>query len=80
MQKTAEAEGYLKRALQIDPFTAAAHYRLALVYRATGRTAEAQRELAEFERLKAMKEDLKQVYQEMRLEPLRKDRDSDMTK
>ena len=80
MQKTAEAEQYLTRAVQLDPFTAAAHYRLALVYRATGRPADAQRELAEFERLKEMKERLKEVYQEMRLEPLKKERDSDLGK
>ena len=33
-------------------FTAVTHYRLSLVYRAAGRTADAQRELAEFQRLK----------------------------
>jgi predicted Zn-dependent protease len=76
MQRTAEAEQYLKHAVQLEPFTAATHYRLALLYRATGRPAEAQKELAEFERLKEMKERLKQVYQDMRLQPLKQERDS----
>jgi tetratricopeptide (TPR) repeat protein len=80
MQRTAEAEGYLKRAVQLEPFTAAAHYRLALVYRASGRPAEAQKELAEFERLKQMKERLKRVYQDMRLQPLKQEKDLDVGK
>jgi Flp pilus assembly protein TadD len=74
MHRTAEAEPYLKRAAQLEPFTAVTHYRLSLVYRAAGRTADAQRELAEFQRLKDMKERLKQVYQEMRLQPVKQEK------
>jgi Flp pilus assembly protein TadD len=81
MHRTAEAEPYLKRAAQLEPFTAVTHYRLSLVYRAAGRTAEAQKELAEFQRLKDMKERLKQVYQEMRLQPVKQERpDTDPAK
>jgi len=39
-----------------------------------GRTAEAQTELAEFQRLKDMKDRLKQVYTEMRLQPVKQER------
>jgi tetratricopeptide (TPR) repeat protein len=74
MHRPAEAEPYLKRAAQLEPFTAVTHYRLSLVDRAAGRTADAQRELAEFQRLKDMKEKLKQVYQEMRLQPVKQER------
>lgn len=74
MHRPAEAEPYLKRSAQLEPFTAATHYRLSLVYRAAGRTAEAQKELAEFQRLKDMKEKLKQVYEEMRLQPVKQER------
>ena len=74
MHRMADAEPYLKRAEQLEPFTAVTHYRLSLVYRATGRTADAQRELAEFQRLKDMKERLKQVYEEMRLQPVKQER------
>jgi len=49
------------------------HYRLSLVYRASGRIAEAQKELAEFQRLKDRKEQLKQVYEEMRLKPVKQE-------
>jgi tetratricopeptide (TPR) repeat protein len=74
MHRPAEAESYLKHSLELEPFTAAAHYRLSLVYRAAGKTAEAQKELAEFQRLKDMKERLKQMYQEMRLQPLKQEK------
>jgi Flp pilus assembly protein TadD len=74
MHRTADAEPYLKRSAQLEPFTAVTHYRLSLVYRAAGRTADAQRELAEFQRLKEMKERLKQVYEEMRLQPVKQER------
>ena len=74
MHRPADAEPYLKRAAQLEPFTAVTHYRLSLVYRAAGRTADAQKELAEFQRLKDMKERLKQVYQEMRLQPVKQER------
>ena len=74
MHRPADAEPYLKRAAQVEPFTAVTHYRLSQVYRAAGRTAEAQKELAEFQRLKEMKERLKQVYEEMRLQPVKQER------
>ncbi len=77
MHKNAEAETYLQRAAQLEPFTAVTHYRLSLVYRAAGRTADAEKELAEFQKLKDMKERLKQVYQEMRLQPVKQERDSE---
>jgi tetratricopeptide (TPR) repeat protein len=74
MHRPADAEPYLKRAAELDPFTATTHYRLSQVYRAAGRTADAQKELEEFQRLKDMKEHLKQVYQEMRLQPVKQER------
>ena len=74
MHRPADAEPYLKRAAQVEPFTAVTHYRLSQVYRAAGRTAEAQKELTEFQRLKELKERLKQVYEEMRLQPVKQER------
>lgn len=74
MHRMADAEPYLKRAVELEPFTAVTHYRLSLVYRAAGRNAEAQKELAEFQRLKDMKDRLKQVYEEMRLQPVKQEK------
>jgi tetratricopeptide (TPR) repeat protein len=45
-------------AVKIDPFNAASHYRLGVLYRQLGRTDDAKRELAEFEKLKTMKKNL----------------------
>lgn len=81
MHRMADAEPYLKRAEQLEPFTAVTHYRLSLVYREAGRTSDAQRELTEFQRLKEMKERLKQVYQEMRLQPVKQEKlETEITK
>jgi hypothetical protein len=73
MHRLPDAEKYLKRAAQLDPFAAVTHYRLSLLYRATGRSAQAEKELTEFQHLKEMKERLKQVYQEMRLRSLKEE-------
>ncbi len=74
MNQPEKAQALLERAVQLDPFDAVIHFRLASVYRTAGRTADANRELAEFQRLKEMKERLKQMYHEMRLKPGKEDR------
>jgi tetratricopeptide (TPR) repeat protein len=62
-----KAEALLQRAIQLDPTIAVAHYRLSLLYRNAGRTADAQKELEEYRKYKEMKEKLRGVYKEMRL-------------
>ncbi len=69
-----QAESHLQRAVQIEPYDAIVHYRLGVVYRELGKTAEAKRELAEFEKLKKMKNNLQNLYQAMRLQPGKQDR------
>src|SRR5438477_1121026 len=69
MNEPEKAEILLERATRLEPYNAATHYRLAMVYRSLGRTADARRELAEFQRLNGMKEHLKDIYREMRLQP-----------
>jgi tetratricopeptide (TPR) repeat protein len=64
-----KAEPLLERAAKLEPFDAPVHYHLAMVYRGLGRPADSRRELAEFEKVKDMKEKLKQTYHEMRLQP-----------
>jgi len=81
MHQPEKAKAYLEKAAQLDPFDAVIHYRLASVYRELGQTADAHRELAEFERIKDMKERLKQTYHEMRLRPAKEELpDSDIPK
>jgi tetratricopeptide (TPR) repeat protein len=67
MDQTEKAEALLQRAVQLDPTSAVAHYRLSLLYRRTGRTAEAQHELEAYREYKQMKEKLRDVYRQMRL-------------
>lgn len=64
----------LEHAAQLEPFNATVHYHLSVLYRKAGRTEDAQRELAEFRRLKGMKTRLDQVYQAMRLQPAGQER------
>jgi tetratricopeptide (TPR) repeat protein len=59
----------LERAVKAEPYSAVAHYRLALAYRAAGRAEDANHELAEFQKLKTMKERLGEIYKDMKLKP-----------
>jgi tetratricopeptide (TPR) repeat protein len=63
------AEPLLERAIQLDPTSAVAHFRLSTIYRQAGRTDDAKHEIAEYEKYKAMKEKLRDLYQAMRLAP-----------
>jgi tetratricopeptide (TPR) repeat protein len=64
MSQSDKAEPYLLRAVSAEPFNAVTHMRLATVYRESGRTAEAARELTEFSRLKALKDRMRDAYQD----------------
>ena len=75
LQEPQKAAPYLQHAAKLDPYNAAIHFRLASLYRQTGRTTDAEREIAEFKRLRALKEKLVQVYREMRLKPEKADDD-----
>jgi Tfp pilus assembly protein PilF len=67
--KPSDALPYLEKAVKIEPFNAISHYRLGVLYRQLGHAEDARRELAEFEKLKTMKNDLQKIYQAMRLKP-----------
>ncbi len=57
----------LTEVVKTDPTNVMAHYRLSAVYRRLRRMDDAKREIAEYERLKAMKEKLRNIYQAMRM-------------
>ena len=81
MNQPENAETLLQRAIRLEPYNAVTHYRLSMVYRSLGRTADARRELSEFQKLNRMKEHLKEMYREMRLQPGKPDsQDSDVPK
>ncbi len=67
MHEQQKAEVLLEKAVRLDPSDSVAHYHLGRLYREMGRSDDARRELAEFQRLKQMKEQLKEVYKEMRI-------------
>ena len=64
--KPEEALPLLRAALQEDPSNVLAHYRLSAVYRRLHQPEDAKLEIAEYERLKAIKEKLRTVYQDAR--------------
>jgi tetratricopeptide (TPR) repeat protein len=65
--QTPAAQPFLLRAVEADPTNPVVHMRLATVYRESGRSEDAARELAEFRKLKDLKDRLKSVYERMRL-------------
>jgi tetratricopeptide (TPR) repeat protein len=67
----------LEQAVKIDPTNAVAHFRLSTLYRKMGRTDDANRELAEYQKFKAMKEKLRDTYRQMRLQPDKKEQEDD---
>jgi cytochrome c-type biogenesis protein CcmH/NrfG len=71
MKETQKALALLEHAVHIDPTNAEAHFRLATIYREEGRAADAQRELEQYQKFRSMKEKLKKIYQEMRVQPTR---------
>ena len=56
-QRNAEAIEYLRRAIELQPSLAQAHYRLGQLYQRVGRHDLAEKELAVFRELKGKGED-----------------------
>ncbi len=64
---TVSALPLLQSAVKTDPTNILAHFRLSALYRRMQRPDDAARELAEYQRLKKLKEDLRTVYSTMKL-------------
>jgi tetratricopeptide (TPR) repeat protein len=60
-----KAEPLLEHAIELDPTSAVAHFRLGTVYRQEGRAAEAKRELEEYQKYSKMKEKLRKIYHDL---------------
>ncbi|HTU33617.1 MAG TPA: tetratricopeptide repeat protein [Candidatus Acidoferrum sp.] len=73
MGQPKKAQPLLEKAIQLDPTSAVAHFRLSTVYRELGRPDDAKHELAEYQKYKAMKAKLEDLYQAMRLVPAAKE-------
>ncbi len=61
-----EAAKLLEQVIRTDPSNTLAHYRLSAVYRRLHRPDDAKREVGEYERLKAIKDQLRGVYEALR--------------
>jgi tetratricopeptide (TPR) repeat protein len=72
MNQPEKALPLLENAVKLDPTSAVAHFRLSTIYRQMGRGEDAKREIAEYQKYKEMKEKLREVYRQMRLEPDKK--------
>jgi tetratricopeptide (TPR) repeat protein len=77
MNQSDKALPLLEQAVKLDPTNAVAHFRLSTVYRKMGRVDDADRELVEYQKYKAMKEKLRETYRQMRLDPGKKDQEDD---
>jgi Tfp pilus assembly protein PilF len=58
----------LESAIANDPSNIMAHYRLSTVYRALHRPDDAKRELAEYKKYKDLKEKLRTIYKDMKVD------------
>jgi tetratricopeptide (TPR) repeat protein len=77
MNQSDKALPLLELAVKVDSTNAVAHFRLSTVYRKMGRVDDADRELAEYQKYKAMKEKLRETYRQMRLDPGKKGQEDD---
>ena len=68
MNERDNARALLEHALEIDPTNYTAHYRLGTLYRQQGKLEEAKHELAEYQKYKDMKENLRTLFHNMRLQ------------
>jgi cytochrome c-type biogenesis protein CcmH/NrfG len=69
MNETTKAAAFAEHALQIDPTSAEAHFRLSTIYRLEHRIADSKREIEQFQKYRDIKEKLRQMYREMRIRP-----------
>ena len=62
-----KARKLIEHAIQVDPTDYIAHYRLSSLYRQQGRPADAEKQLAEYRKYKAMKDKLQNIFHDMRV-------------
>lgn len=67
MNETEKATVFAEHALQMDPASAEAHFRLSTIYRQEHRIADSKREIEQYQKYRDIKEKLRQIYHEMRV-------------
>jgi tetratricopeptide (TPR) repeat protein len=69
LNQTEEALPLLEQAVQEEPTNPLAHYRLGTLYRKAGRTDDAKREMEIYQKLKGIKEKLREQYKDLLIAP-----------
>ena len=59
----------LQASVELEPTNATAHFRLATLYRASGRMDDARREVELYKKYKDMKDKLRAVYKDLLIQP-----------
>src|ERR1700733_7215745 len=75
MNENDKAQETFARAAQADPSNTVAHYRLSMLYRRQGKTAEADEQMVEYKKYKEMKTKLEKIFHDMRVGSLQKNAD-----
>ncbi len=69
MNQAEKALPLLEQAVQLEPTNAIAHYRLGTLYRKNGRVEDAKKEFDLYKKYKDMKENLRNLYKELQIQP-----------
>ena len=69
LNQTNEAISLLEDAVKDDPTNLVAHYRLSMLYRRAGRTAEAEREMETFQHYQGVKDKLGKIFKQLAAPP-----------
>ena len=73
-----KAEALLKHAIQLDPTSSVAHFRLSTIFRESGRLDEAKQQIEQYQKYKKMKEQLRELYRDLHRSQTPNDDDSSM--
>jgi tetratricopeptide (TPR) repeat protein len=75
MNENEKAQEIFERAVKAEPTNTVARYRLSVLYRRQGKTAEADQQMAEYKKYKDMKSKLEKIFHDMRVGSLQKNAD-----
>jgi len=75
MNENEKAQEMFERAAKADPTNTVARYRLSVLYRRQGKSAEADQQMAEYKKYKDMKSKLEKIFRDMRMGSLQKNAD-----
>lgn len=75
MNQPDKAQATFERAVKADPSNTVARYRLSMLYRRQGRTADAEQQMTEYKKYKDMQSKLEKIFHDMRVGSLQKNAD-----